>query len=167
MYFAIAFSSSGGVASRPSHPHVERATRGSTRPRRILPPGRAGRRDLAGAVGGESGASEDLHDGGGLAVDVARHRQRMLRGRAVLPGLVAVPVGGVVAQPVAEDEVAKVFGVPVVLAEKSTDMADQGKRGWNARGSPVAGGITLDGSCGSVGLLTCGYSNRGKTNGYD
>jgi hypothetical protein len=34
-YFGIAFSSSGGAASRPSHPHVERAARGSTRPRRI------------------------------------------------------------------------------------------------------------------------------------
>src|SRR5207248_867158 len=38
MYFAIAFSSSGGAASRPSHPHVERAARGSTRPRRNLSP---------------------------------------------------------------------------------------------------------------------------------
>ncbi|GGT22401.1 hypothetical protein GCM10010176_078680 [Nonomuraea spiralis] len=41
-YFAMAFSSSGGAASRPSHPLVERAARGSTRPRGILPP----RRDL-------------------------------------------------------------------------------------------------------------------------
>jgi hypothetical protein len=36
MYFGIAFSSSGGAASRPSHPHVERAIRGSTRPEEFL-----------------------------------------------------------------------------------------------------------------------------------
>ena len=41
MYFGIAFSSSGGAASRPSHPHVERAARGSTRPRRNLSPRRS------------------------------------------------------------------------------------------------------------------------------
>jgi hypothetical protein len=41
MYFGIAFSSLGGAASRPSHPQVERAARGSTRPRRNLSPRRA------------------------------------------------------------------------------------------------------------------------------
>jgi hypothetical protein len=38
MYFGIAFSSSGGAASRPSRPQVERAACGSTRPRRIFRP---------------------------------------------------------------------------------------------------------------------------------
>jgi hypothetical protein len=48
-------------------------------------------------VGAEPGPLEDLHDDGGFAMDVPRHRQRMFRSYLLFLGCIEIPVGGMTA----------------------------------------------------------------------